>query len=364
MRKIEEIEILRAFAILGVVAIHVISVGAYFKIEDHSSYIFIINTVLNIFSHFAVPLFILISGLVLGFKYNGTYSLRDFYKKRMISTIPQYIIFSLLAIVLLYFRKPEVPLSLSSIILRLLTGGAFIHMWFFIVLIQLYILFPFLNKVIHNVDSKKTYIIIFTCLLIQQIIWNTIKLKIMLYPEIGTVKEFFRNTFLTHILYFMLGIFMSKNYEWYKGKLGEIKSTKLITFVLILLALLFFIDIVKVRTFNIFSIMAIYTLNVPLYIGTFILLFNLSSIIIKSKKYLRSLFILLSKYAYGIFLTHLIILIKILDISKGFFEAYYNTWEYYVINFVMTVLLSVILVKLISLLPSGKLMVGLKKSPS
>lgn len=95
-KKIEEVEILRAFAILAVIAIHVITVESYGLLLQNSGirHLVAIVTGVNIFVHFGVPLFVLISGFVLGLNYRNSFSLTDYYRKRLLSIIPAYIIFS------------------------------------------------------------------------------------------------------------------------------------------------------------------------------------------------------------------------------------------------------------------------------
>jgi len=361
MRKIEEIEILRAFAILAVCAIHAISHRAISEIEDRSTFIYVFNFIIITFSHFAVPLFFLISGLILGLKYNENYSLGKYYKKRIQSIIPQYVVFSIIYAVFSYFRSPqEHPLSFSSVSFKLLTGTASAHTWFFIVLIQFYIIFPFLCKLVYKVDSMKVFMAFFIFLLIQQIGWNTFLLKFMLTPDFINVN--IRNIFLSlsYVTYFILGIFISKNYEVYKDKSSKIKSVKLLSIVSILLALLSYVDITKVLPFSVYNFV-IFTFTVPIYICTFILLFNLSKRIIEAGNYLKSVFIFLSEYSYGIYLIHILVLIKITDILRGAFETpYYYRWEYYLLTFTGEVVLSVILLKLLTYLPYGKLIVGIK----
>lgn len=363
MRKIEEVEILRAFAILGVVVIHVISSNIY-EIEDHSSYIFVINIILNLFSHFAVPLFFLISGFILGLKYKGKYNVTEYYRKRILSTITPYVLFSLIYILFNYFKLPEkYPLTLSNISFRLLTGSAFVHTWFFIVLIQFYILFPWFCKLINKVDSKKTYVIIFLCLCILQSSWNTFLMKFLTHPYFVDIAPYIRNIFFSHVIYFISGMLISKNFDTVQDKLNKIKSMKMISIIIVSLSALSYIKIAGMenRSMDIFYKFVLNTFNIPLYLCTFVLLFKLSRIVVRSNKYLKSLFRILSDYSFGIYLIHFLVIIMIRYISKSFSETYYLNWQFYLFNFTMTVLLSTSLVKLITLLPLGKAIVGVKK---
>ena len=94
LRTIEEINFLRGFGVLAVITIH--TTGYFTEIKRSYNTLVLLNLWTDIFSQFAVPLFILISGFVLARNYRNDFSLTKFYKKRIRSIIPQYLIFSVL----------------------------------------------------------------------------------------------------------------------------------------------------------------------------------------------------------------------------------------------------------------------------
>jgi probable poly-beta-1,6-N-acetyl-D-glucosamine export protein len=87
----DQIDNLRAWAIIGVVIIHVTS---YFTNVTEISYLPIALASLDIYAHFAVPLFVLISGFVLGLNYTGNFNKSDFFKKRIHRILIPYLIWS------------------------------------------------------------------------------------------------------------------------------------------------------------------------------------------------------------------------------------------------------------------------------
>ncbi len=152
-----EIVYLRALAILAVISIHVSTV--FYEMDGTGFLAFLYMSVYT-FSDVAVPLFICISGFVLYNRYRGSYSLQKFYTKRFLAVVPQYTIFSLFAILFVYTGSLYLGQGLEFY-LRLIsftstgTGDTFYYFWFFILIIQLYILYPLLEKMFTN-HCRKT----------------------------------------------------------------------------------------------------------------------------------------------------------------------------------------------------------------
>jgi len=78
VRYFDEINILRALAILAVISIHV---SANFTKMDTINGLAALYMSIDVLSHFAVPLFIAISGFVLYNKYFDDIDIKRFYKK-------------------------------------------------------------------------------------------------------------------------------------------------------------------------------------------------------------------------------------------------------------------------------------------
>ena len=132
-----EIQFLRGIAIIGVIIIHVTS---YFTKIDQFSLLLSFLASADFFAHYAVPLFILISGFILYSRYPVVISPIKFYYKRFLSIIPAYICFSIIytSIHSLYTFKtaPTFP----EILYNILTGKAEGHLYFVIVISMIYLL--------------------------------------------------------------------------------------------------------------------------------------------------------------------------------------------------------------------------------
>ena len=140
-----EIDYLRCFAILAVIAIH--TAAAVTRVENPTEFFAV--SLWNNLSSFAVPLFICISGFVLYLSYNHN-AKKTFYKKRFQRIIPPYLIFTLIYIVANIFKNYvvtgmfQIP-SCGNIINSFLFATSNEHMWFFLIIIELYLFYPIIS---------------------------------------------------------------------------------------------------------------------------------------------------------------------------------------------------------------------------
>ncbi|MBY9081607.1 acyltransferase [Paenibacillus sp. HN-1] len=142
-----ELNIVRAFCILGVILIHATSYATAQLVE--SRFFFFYNF-LNIFMKFAVPTFLALSAFVLFYNYGARRVTMQmtaaFYKRRLLFIMIPYLSFSLIyyAVSLAAAGMPVSQASLSSFLMKLATGKAYAHLYYILVIAQFYLLFPFL----------------------------------------------------------------------------------------------------------------------------------------------------------------------------------------------------------------------------
>lgn len=149
-----ELDIVRAFGIMAVVMIHATSsiVVRY----DHHSTLYPLYVFLNIFSKFAVPVFIFLSGFVLFYNYFDkpftAKTIGSFYKKRMGKIIIPFLFFSFFyfgATRLVQFGFTDVQTFIGyfaswNFLEKLLIGKTYTHLYFVVIIIQFYVLAPFM----------------------------------------------------------------------------------------------------------------------------------------------------------------------------------------------------------------------------
>ncbi len=135
MERRDEIDILKALAIIGVVWIHI---GAYllflypFWSPDWKNLV-----ILDQIWRFSVPLFVALSGYTLAARYKETkINLAEFFQRRVLRVLPLYFLW---AIVSFSLNQTGYPFWQA-----ILLGRADYHLYFVPMIIQLYLLFPFL----------------------------------------------------------------------------------------------------------------------------------------------------------------------------------------------------------------------------
>ncbi|MHA6480470.1 acyltransferase [Paenibacillus sp. strain BS8-2] len=155
-----EIGIVRAIAIIAVVLIHVTASPSYSIPWGSLSAPFYLLA--NQLSMFAVPLFLLLSGLVLFYRYHDDWSMRQalaFYKKRLKYIVLPYLVWSL--IYYLYNQwvyGKSLTFEIVSFAKLLIWGDANYHLYFMAIIIQLYLIFPLLMGLIRWLKLKAWHV--------------------------------------------------------------------------------------------------------------------------------------------------------------------------------------------------------------
>lgn len=156
--RIPQLDIFRAIAIFAVIAIHATSrtLAETLGTSMFPPFLFI-----NKFSQFAVPSFIFLSGFVLFYNYIdrplGGKVLAKFYSRRLIYIIVPYLVFTVLYFGLKMTAGHTWGMPLQEMggkfFKYLWTGTAYTHLYYIIIIIQFYLLFPLilwcLQKVRH-----------------------------------------------------------------------------------------------------------------------------------------------------------------------------------------------------------------------
>lgn len=148
-QKINEIDVLRAISILAVLIIHVTASGTVELSAGSAGRG--IYVALNKLSNFSVPAFILASGLVLFYRYSGAWDRKQalqFYRKRLQYIVVPYLIWSFFYMGYNAWMNPQSGWTweAGAVGQHLLWGTASYHLYFMVLMVQYYVLFPLLMK--------------------------------------------------------------------------------------------------------------------------------------------------------------------------------------------------------------------------
>lgn len=212
--RLSEIEIVRGIAITGVLVIHGTSQAlAEVPIGSRS---YLPYLILNKASHFSIPTFILLSGLVLFYLYFHSWN-RDqfipFYKKRLVFLLIPYVIWS----VFYYFfnsrisRIPLQHLSFYDFVRKILSGSAGYHLYFVLLIVQYYLIFPCILLVMKKIDKHGPFLTLGTVLLSSILIQAASGVLNNKFEWVAD-KSILSSTYLTA---FCLGGYIGSKYSFY-----------------------------------------------------------------------------------------------------------------------------------------------------
>jgi len=351
---IEHINFLRAFGVLGVISIH--STG-YFTEIQHFNRLALLSLLTDVFSQFAVPLFIMISGFVLAKNYRNNFALSQFYKKRVRSIIPQYLIFSVLYT---YFnnsvtmKNSSIHANLSLILKNIWHSDASYHLWFFAIIIQCYLFYPIIIKIYDFFKRRNRAELLVSLMFIIQIAFMISKHT----SYLASVKI----NFIAYIFYFSIGIYSCDHFKNFKGELSELTPLFMATTLALTVGSSFFIIIGLTMGYRYNSIPEYFFIGSELIypilrISSFLLLFNMASYLVFKKNVFTRILNKIGDYSFGIYLIHIFFNQYTIKILKNN-NIDYNDWKFYLIVFAVPVVFSYLTVRLISYLPYSYYFIG------
>lgn len=308
-----DLDLLKGIAIISVVLYH------FFSLLNAD---YITNVHLFDGGFLGVDVFFVISGFLVAKGLNsqfaqGTFSLIEFYKKRIARILPPFLVVCIFSLVLGYFLVfPEVYKELSKEIINSLlfkvnfyfahNGGYFslsssdkilLHIWYISILIQFYILYPIIYKLINIFLRNKNSAIAVTILSLALFI-----LAIVLQHKdssyLLTQTRIWELFFGACLSFYINNVRLKNLLKFNKGK----------TIQKVLFTLGLFLIIVSIFTTNLTNGQWLVSTSIATVVGTmFIILCNLD---INTK--LVSPFTILGKSSYSLYLWHWPVIIFIL----------------------------------------------------
>ncbi|MHC1681700.1 MAG: acyltransferase [Clostridiaceae bacterium] len=343
MKRIVELDLVRLLAAISVVMIHTSSFYPWFYKGEYVKQYFVYYQVTS----YAVPLFICISGLLLSMKYkNKKLEYLPYLKNRIENVLIPYIIASLFYMA---YSGELFKQSFVEIIVAMLLGKGFFHLYFIILIFQLYVIFPIFKYATSKIKSFTWFLPI----LLGQVVIE--KLINMFLPSIANSVQ---DTFFAHwVFIFLLGCYIGENYQRFleitdkyingvMGIIGTILVYKAFNYYYV-------VFVTKAKPYylvgqvqnNINMIYTIFILMVFIHFTQYI----------KGNR-IQNIIIILSKNTFSIYLYHMIIL----RLFKYYIELYKisvnNTTIVLIIS--TSIISTIILSLLLNKIPFGYLIVG------
>lgn len=204
-KRIDEINVLRAFACLSVVLVHISAIPVS---TLRRSYVLMGFTVLNRAVKYTTPAFIFMSGLLLVYIYKDReFNYFKFLKKRLKSTLIPYFIWTV--IYYAYFiKRGYYVFSLEFFMENLLLGKMSFHLYFIVTITQFYFLFGLIRYLFRKYNPH--------ILLVGSFVINVLVIK---YVHFKYTDRFF----LQYIFFFTLGGYISIYIESFKAIIKKYK---------------------------------------------------------------------------------------------------------------------------------------------
>lgn len=341
-----EIDYLRCFAILAVIAIH--TAAALTRVPDPANYFAV--SLWQSLSSFAVPLFITISGFVLWLSYKPS-TIGGFYRRRFLRIIPPYLIFTVVYLVANILKSFVVTgifhyPSWGEIVNAFLFATSNEHMWFFLIIIELYLFYPAIHAVYQKLMSHSLDWILLIAGFIIQTAWSNFSGG--LFIQVNDIPVYLSNKiFLCVIFYFILGMYICHHYSAIQRVLRSI-----ITGVVLSL----FSIVTAVFAFIIPQMQAYGMMNISYCVSAIFLLFFVSVHLVSVSE--KNIFVTIGLYSFGIYLIHPLIQGLFGYVIYPALSVTPEVWAYYPLVFITTTVLSILGVYLIKKLPYNKYIIG------
>lgn len=313
--RLEEVELLRGIAFLAVVLQHVIA-GVFGQPDVANSSIIIGTTLLGV-SRFAVPLFVFITGVVLFYNYDGKLNYLSFMGKRFKQIILPYLGWTVFYHVWVSFLSGVSPTTTWNELLNLLklslTGKASYHLWFMVMIIPFYFLYPVFRSLLSRKRKASTNLIVIAVIFtLNLMLIYTLRQGVIASdnPQLGFIFDYLDRNFLFWIFYFMLGGLVGLYYEAWKE---FVNKTKYISLALLAVCLYIIYRSIVRAIINHPDAPYLWSANVtvplkPLMMATITLLivvgFTGAMKLVNKPSKLTNLIGLFGKYSFGTYLMH------------------------------------------------------------
>lgn len=201
--RLSDFDFLRFVATLAVITIHI---TAGYVTASNIAY------TLNQVARFAVPMFIVLSGYLLYYGNNKKQCLLSFLKKRLNKIVIPFLLWNLIYLLYSYHHKMAtltIKLFASLFLQGLFLGKGTPHLYFVIIIVQMYILYPLIEKGFERGYGRFLLGISFFITLYFQLGIYLFRWYIYILPKISNYTLMFP----TWLFFFVFGMYAAKKRE-------------------------------------------------------------------------------------------------------------------------------------------------------
>jgi surface polysaccharide O-acyltransferase-like enzyme len=206
-KRLYELDYIRFIACLAVMMVHITATGVTDYVQG--SFPHIVTLVLNRSLKFTTPVFIFLSGVTNFYAYDKKeLKYFDFVKKRMKSTLIPYLVWCAIYYIA-YIYAGIYSFDFKFFMKNVFLGTMSYHLYFVIIIAQIYILGPLFYKLVKNTKNKVLLLIIaaiFTSLCAEYLRFNLSD-----------------RVFVKYIFFYMLGIYATLETDKFKSWLYKYK---------------------------------------------------------------------------------------------------------------------------------------------
>ncbi len=315
--RVSYFDILRAIAIIGVVAIHASGTGLQFDAESMNfHFTFLWRNLLN----FSVPLFLAISGFFLVKKqFSGLSDYTSFLKKQVPRVYIPVFIWSLvwLAISVVIYKQ-----AVSDEVIKLLTFQSSGPYYFIALIIQFYILLPVMGRL---ANPRGLILSVIVSILLTGLIYY-----LRYFMNVSMPFIVYAGNFMTWMMFFVLGMY-----------LGKVSRIKISNPILLALTMVFY-GLSCVESYLLF-----YTFDqagnavTAVKASSFLYSFFMILLLFKNQNWIQSAILKkLGEMSFGIYLVHMFFLQAAVMVTTRLYSPLQDMSVLYQFSLVMLVLTS------------------------
>ena len=327
-------DILKIIATLAVIVIHVSA--QHWRDTDIKSFEWNVFNFYDSISRWSVPVFVMISGALF---LNGEHSVEKIYKKNILRIVTAFVFWSFLYALIGFITGD----SLRSTVAAFISGHY--HMWFLFMIVGLYMITPFLRKIIENDFLMKYFLIL--SLIFSFIIPQFISVLSLFSQEAGDfLQGVINNIHFNFVVgfsgYFILGYFLNKT--------PIKKNSRLVIYILGIVGFISTVLLTVLAANYSQKPNGIFygnlTVNVLLESAAVFVFFKSIFGNLKLNDKAKNLIVKLSKYSFGVYLVHVMVLValnKVFHINTLSFNPIFSVPIITVLIFIVSYIISAII---------------------